>query len=47
MASMSVCTVYPCNLKFGDFKREDKTKRLSIHCFRLDYSKRITNIKNN
>ena len=47
MASMSVCTVYPCNLKFGDFKREDKTKRLSLNCLRPDFSKRITNIKNN
>lgn len=47
MASMSVCTVYPCNLKFGDFKREDKTKRFSLKCLRFDFSKRLTNIKNN
>ena len=30
-----------------DFQDKDKTKRLSLNCLRPDFSKRITNIKNN
>mgnify|MGYP006874102708 CR=1 FL=1 len=48
MASMSVRTVYPCSLKFGDFKDKDKTKH-----FLLNMSvpwitpKDTTNVNNN
>lgn len=48
MASMSVCTVYPCSLKFGDFKDKDKTKHFLLNMSALQISpKDTTNVNNN